>query len=71
MYIRVHAVPGARKEHVTREGEGVYTIAIKEQAERNMANMRIREILAAELGVPAKEVKILTGHRSPSKVLVV
>ncbi len=71
MYIRVHAVPGARKERVTREGEGVYTIAVKEPAERNMANTRIREILAAEHGVSAKEVKILTGHRSPSKVFVV
>jgi hypothetical protein len=71
MYIRVHAFPGARKERVVRDDEGVYTIAVKEPAERNMANTRIREILANELGVPLQEVRILTGHRSPSKLFVV
>lgn len=38
MYIRVHAVPDARKERVMRESEGVYTIAVKEPAERNMVS---------------------------------
>jgi uncharacterized protein (TIGR00251 family) len=71
MYIRVHANPGSRKERVMKIDETTYQIAIKEPAERNMANTRIREILSEEFNVPIAEVKILTGHRSSSKMLSV
>jgi uncharacterized protein YggU (UPF0235/DUF167 family) len=68
MYIRVHAHPGARKERVVRESESTFLISVKEPAERNMANGRIREILAEELGIPVTQIRLLTGHRSSSKM---
>lgn len=68
MYVRVHAVPGARKEVVTKVDETTFNIKVKEPAERNMANGRIRELLAREFGVPLPQVTMLTGHRSPSKM---
>lgn len=68
MYIRVHAVPSAKKEKVTRDSEAVFTIAVKEPAERNCANKRIREIVARECGVTPQQVTLLTGHRSCSKM---
>lgn len=68
MYIRVHAIPGARNESVTKEKDGVLYIAVREKAERNMANKRIREIVAQEYGVPLTQVTLLTGHRSSSKM---
>jgi uncharacterized protein YggU (UPF0235/DUF167 family) len=68
MYIRVHATPGARKERVMRERDTVFYIAVKEPAERNLANKRIREILASELDVSLSSVKLLTGHQSSSKM---
>ncbi len=68
MYVRVHVVPGARKESVTKKKEGVLYISVREKAERNMANMRIREILAREYGVPLAQVTLLTGHTSSSKM---
>lgn len=71
MYIRVHVNAGARKERVMKIDETTYQIAVKEPAERNMANTRIREILSEEFNVPVTEVKILTGHRSSSKMLTV
>ena len=71
MYIRVHALPGAKKERVIRDDETNFTIAVREPAERNLANARIREVLAAELALPLGKVRILTGHHSPSKLFVV
>ncbi len=71
MYIKVHVVAGARKERVTKESDTEFHIHVKEPAERNMANKRVREILAWELGISPVKVKMLTGHRSPSKVYTV
>jgi uncharacterized protein YggU (UPF0235/DUF167 family) len=68
MYIRVHAVPGARKETVTKESDTVFYIAVKEPAEQNLANKRVREILAQEFDVTTAQVRMLTGHHSRSKM---
>lgn len=68
MYVRVHAIPHARKERVSHESENVYTIAVKEPAERNMANKRIREIIATIYTVPITSVRLLTGHQSSTKM---
>lgn len=68
MYVRVHAVPSARKESVTKESDTVFYIAVKEPAEQNLANKRIREILAQELSVLPAQVRMLTGHHSRSKM---
>lgn len=71
MYIKVHVVAGARKERVTKTGEARFDIVVKEPAERNLANGRIREILAEQLNVSLSNVRILTGHHSPSKVYTI
>lgn len=68
MYIRVQAIPGARRERVTKKDDTTYLIEVKEPRERNLANARIREILARELGVTTAQVQMLTGHRSSSKM---
>jgi uncharacterized protein YggU (UPF0235/DUF167 family) len=68
MYVRVHAVPGARKENVTKIDETTFNIKVREPAERNLANGRIRELLAREFRVSVPQVTMLTGHRSSSKM---
>lgn len=68
MYIRVHAIPGAKKETVTKEDDDVLYISVKEPAEQNLANKRIREILAENIGVSVAQVRLLTGHHSRSKL---
>lgn len=71
MYIRVRVTPGARKERVTKEEDGTFYIMVKEPAEQNRANARIKEILARELSVSMSNIRLLTGHRSSSKMYVV
>ncbi len=68
MYVRVHAVPGARKERITKKDETTFHIAVKEPAQQNLANKRIREMLAQEFNVSVAQVRMLTGHRSSTKL---
>jgi len=68
MYIRVNATAGAKKESVTRLSAERYEICVREPAERNLANARIRELLASEFGIPEKSVRIISGHHSPHKI---
>lgn len=68
MFVHVQAVPGARRERVTKKDATAFHIEVKEPKERNLANKRIREILAEEFKVPLGQVTMLTGHRSPSKM---
>lgn len=60
---------GVKKEIVVRDREDHYTITVREPAERNMANNRIREIIADEISVPVGKVRIISGHQSPHKLL--
>ena len=74
MYLKVFVTPGARRErvevHPAKSGEGeTLAIAVREPAAGNRANERVREIVAARLNVPAGAVRILTGHRSRSKMI--
>lgn len=69
MYVRILVHPGAKKERVLQESESEYTISVREKAERNMANRRVIEIIADELRVPENRVKIISGHRSPRKII--
>ena len=68
MYVRVEVRPGARKESVVQTDEKTYSIAVKEPAEQNRANLRVREVLAAELELPLGKVRLISGHRSPRKI---
>lgn len=66
LLVRVKAFPRARKEHI-EEDDGVLRIFVREPAERNMANTRIRELVAAHCNVPLSAVRMRTGARSLQK----
>lgn len=71
MYVHVAVRAGAKREECTRLSETHFKISVKEEAERNMANRRVVELVAAQFGLPAGKVRIVSGHHSPSKILVV
>jgi len=62
---------GSKKEFVKKLSGDLFEISVREKAERNQANVRVRELVAKELKVPIEKVKILTGHHSPGKIFVV
>ena len=71
MYIKVHVIASAKKELVMRKGSDSYDISVREPAERNMANKRVLELVAGQLGLPVAKLRIISGHHSPSKIISV
>ena len=71
MYIKVRVFPKSKKEEVVEMDSTHFEIKVKEPAERNLANARVREIVAERLKVPMGKVRIISGHRSLSKILSV
>lgn len=67
-YARVRVTPGAKRESVITTDAKSFSISVKEPAERNLANDRVREILAEHFSVPIGKVRLIAGHRSPQKV---
>lgn len=69
MYIKVKVQAGAKKEKIEKKNEDSFIISVKEPAERNLANTRIRSIIAFIYKVNIRLVRIVSGHQSPSKIL--
>jgi len=71
MYIRVSVIPNAKKERIKTISDTRFEMQVKEPAERNLANKRVRTLLAETLGVSVGKVQLVTGHRSPVKMFAV
>ncbi len=69
MYIHVKAKTEAGKEEVIKVSADHYEIAVREPAKRNEANKRIVEIVRKLFS--GRNVKIVNGHHSRSKLLTV
>ncbi len=69
MYIRVHVIPDAKRESLTKETEDTWQISVREPARANRANDRVRMLVARELHVTENAVRILTGHHGRSKLV--
>jgi len=70
MFLKVFVTPDAKKERVEERGDALL-IAVREPAEGNRANNRVRAIVAELEGVPVGKVRILTGHHSRGKMVSV
>lgn len=68
MYIKVLVMPDAKRERVEEKGDTL-RISVREPASQNLANVRVREIIAMRVGKPVGKVRILTGHRSRVKMI--
>jgi len=69
MYIKVRVIARAKKEIIQEVSAGHFKISVKEPAERNLANRRVVELVAAHYKIPPKQAHIISGHTSPSKIL--
>lgn len=71
MYIRVRVAAGAKKESLEQTSEDSFLVSVKDPAEQNLANRRVLELVAAHFGANAKQIRIISGHHSPGKILSV
>jgi uncharacterized protein YggU (UPF0235/DUF167 family) len=70
-YIHVKVIAGSKKESFIKKTEDHFEIKVKEPAERNLANTRVLELVAGNFNVSKSKVRIINGHRSSSKLLVI
>ncbi len=71
MYIKVKVTPGSKKETFEKISDEKFEISVKELAKMNLANRRVIELVARDFGILPVKVRIISGHRSPNKVLSV
>lgn len=68
MYVKVRVIAKAKKETVVKRSDNFYELTVKEPPERNLANQRIRELIAEQYGVGVRAVRLISGHHSGSKI---
>ncbi len=71
MYIRVAVYPAAKREEIKVVGPDRYEIKVKEPAERNLANRRVKFLLADKYGIPEGLVRLVSGHQNSRKIFAV
>lgn len=71
MQVSVRVTAEASKEKVEVSSDTRLKIAVKQKAEAGSANARVVELVAKHFGVPVKTVRIIKGHKSPSKILAI
>jgi len=65
-YIHVRVVTDSKKE-VVKEKNSTFYITVKEKPQRGLANKRVRELLAQNLGCTIQDLRLIKGSQSPSK----
>jgi uncharacterized protein YggU (UPF0235/DUF167 family) len=66
--VRVKVTADAHREHVSVEDDGRLHIFVKEPPAGNMANMRVRKVIADHFRVPYTQVRLVRGAKSRAKV---
>ena len=71
MYVHVRVRAGQKKEGLAAAAKDRLQIAVKEPAEQNLANRRVAVLVARHYHVAPNKVRLISGHRSPSKIFSV
>jgi hypothetical protein len=68
MLIKVKAFPCSKEDKVVKKKEDNFDVFVEAEAERNMANKRIIELLAEYFDLPQTKVKMVKGFKESSKI---
>lgn len=71
MYIKVTVTPDAKRGEVVQKNTHEFLISVREPAEQNRANTAMRIALAEYFKVAVGQVRIISGHHSPRKMVSV
>ena len=66
---KVRVTPNASREYIEEAPFNTLRVGVSEPTEGNRANDRVREMVAEHFSVPVKNVMIIKGTQSPSKVV--
>ena len=68
--VSVKVTPGSKREEVIEDGERLL-VRVKEPSREGRANEAVIKLVAEHFGVSLKSVRIVSGHRSRNKTLVI
>ena len=68
MYIKLKVEAGAKSEKFVKKSKDHFDFAVREPAERGLANKRILELVRKYFKV-YNDVRMVSGHHSPSKII--
>jgi len=57
------------KQDKIEEKEGIFSVCVKERAEKGKANKKLIEILSKYFNVPKQNIEIITGKTSRNKIV--
>jgi len=69
--IHVKVFPSSKKEKFVVIEQNTFEVYVREPAQHNMANTRVRELMARHFKEPLANVVIKTGHRARKKTLAI
>lgn len=69
MYIKLRVVTDSKFEKVEKLKDDTFKVFVKAPAERGLANSRVVELMSDLL--KTKNIRIISGHTSPSKIISV
>ena len=58
----------AKKEKVEEKKNGELAVSVKEPARQNLANRRVKQLLADYFNISIKNVRLINGHHHPKKL---
>lgn len=70
MYIHVKVTPNAKKEVFYQINNDHFEASVREPAKQNLANKRVIELIRKHFS-NTTQIKIISGHHSPSKLISV
>jgi len=69
MLIKVRVFPVANKNNVVKKSENVFDVFTKAKPALGMANKAVVKLLAEHLEISEKNIRIVRGHKQPSKII--
>jgi uncharacterized protein YggU (UPF0235/DUF167 family) len=69
--LRIVAIPESRADYVEELKDGRLRVFLNAKKEQGMANERLLEVLSEYLKVPKKTLNIISGHKRPSKKVLI
>ncbi len=67
----VLVTPGARRDELRGEHDGRMKVSVAAPPEKGKANKALCKLLAGRLGISRSQVRVLSGHRSRKKEVLV
>lgn len=67
LLLRLRVSPGARKAMIKGVHGGALKLSVTEPPEKGRANEGVLELLADSLGIPQRQIELVSGHGSQDK----